>query len=333
MLKKLCDASGVSGNESEVRDLIIEAVKPYCDSLKLDKMGNLIAYKKGTNKKSPKIMIAAHMDEVGFMVKGIDEYGALMFSPVGGIDSRVLIGKRIVIGKDRMPGVISYKPIHMQRENYEKIPKIDELRIDVGAIDKKDAEKYNLIGEYIMFDTEFEENGNLLKGKAFDDRFGCYALIELLKKKHKNNIYAVFTTQEEVGLRGAGVAAYNIMPDYALIFEATSAADLPMKKDLADIPIMGGGIAITISDRTFFTNKELLEKAEKIAKMKKIPYQFKQPMIGGTDAGRIHITGKGVKAIVLAVPCRYIHSPVGFANKQDLNGMIKLGNLLINDIK
>ena len=282
MLKKLCDASGVSGNESEVRDLIIEAIKPYCDSLKLDKLGNLIAYKKGTNKKSPKIMIAAHMDEVGFMVKGIDEFGALMFSPAGGIDSRVLIGKRIVIGKNRMPGVISYKPIHMQRENYEKIPKIGELRIDIGAIDKKNAEKFNLIGEYIMFDTEFEENGNLLKGKAFDDRFGCYALIELLKKKRKNSIYAVFTTQEEVGLRGAAVAAYNIMPDYALIFEATSAADLPMKKDLADIPIMGGGIAITISDGTFFANKELLNKAEKIAKIKKITYPFKQPMIGGT---------------------------------------------------
>ncbi len=331
MLKELCNAGGVSGNEKEIRDIIINAIKPYCDSIKIDKLGNIIALKKG-NKKSGTIMIAAHMDEVGFMIKSIEESGSLKFAPAGGIDPRVMIGKRLLVGKDKIPGILAYKPIHVQRDDYKNIPKVSDLNIDIGAKDKKDAEKYASAGDYAIFDTEFEKTGNLLKGKAFDDRFGCYALIELLKKKHDSSIYAVFTVQEEVGLRGASAAAYGIMPDYALIFEGTSAAEFPEKKDLADFPKMGEGVVITISDRSMFSDRWLLESAQNVAKKNKVKFQFKQPMIGGTDAGVIHTTGKGCRSLVFAVPCRYIHSPVGYADMRDLKSMIKLGELMIKEI-
>lgn len=332
MLKELCNAYGVSGNEEEIRSIIIEAIKPHCHSVKVDKLGNIIALKKGKGRTGKKIMLAAHMDEVGFMVKSIEDNGTLKVATAGGIDTRVLVGKHLVIGKDRIPGILAYKPIHVQREDYKKIPKLDDLNIDIGAKDKKDAQKYVSVGDYAVFDTEFEQNGNLLKGKAFDDRFGCFAIIELLKKTYQNDIYAVFTVQEEVGLRGATVAAYDVMPDFAIVLEGTSAAEFPEKKDLADFPKMGRGVVITISDRTMFAGRGMRELAQSIAKKNRVQFQFKQPMIGGTDAGRIHITGSGCRAIVFAVPCRYIHAPVGYADKRDLNAMIKLGELMIKAI-
>ncbi len=332
MIEKLSNAFGVSGNEDEVRDIIIEEIKPYCDSIIIDKMGNIIAHKQGTKKNTPKIMVAAHMDEVGFMITSIEENGLLKFTPAGGIDKRVLIGKRIVIGKDKLHGIIIFKPIHAQRNDYKKIPDWKDLYIDIGCKDKKDAQKYVSIGDYAVFATEFEKRGKIIKGKAFDDRLGTYSIIEILKRKLKNSIYAVFTVQEEVGLRGAVIAAYNVMPDYTVILEGTSAADMPHKKDEADFPIFGKGVVLTISDRGLFVNRKLLDFALKSAKKHKIKTQFKQPMIGGTDAGVIHITGKGSKALVLAVPCRYIHSPVGFAHMDDVNAMTELGYNLINEI-
>ena len=332
MIEKLSNTFGVSGDEEIIRNTIIEEIKPYCNTIKIDNLGNIIAHKKGTKKGGPKIMLAAHMDEVGFMISKIDKDGFLSFLPAGGIDKRILIGQRVIIGKDKLPGIIVFKPIHMQRNDYNKIADWKDLYIDFGAKDKKDAEKYISIGDYAVFDTVFEKNGKILKGKAFDDRLGCFSIIELLKKKLKNDVYAVFTVQEEVGLRGATVAAYNIDPDYTFIFEGTSAADMPHKKDEADYPFFGKGVVITISDRTFFTDKKLMSFAQKTAKKHNIRIQYKQPMIGGTDAGIIHITKTGSKVLVLAVPCRYIHSPVGYAHQDDVDSMTKFGFYLINEI-
>ncbi len=332
MLEKLCNTMGVSGLENEVRDLIIEEIKPYADSIKIDRMGNVIAFKKGSVK-SPVIMLAAHMDEVGFMISEIKENGYLKFRPAGGIDKRVLIGKRVQIGKDRVPGVIIFKPIHVQGKDRTSVPEASSLFIDIGCKDDKDALKYVSIGDYAMFDTKFEKKGKIIKGKAFDDRLGCYAIMEILKKKTKNSYYAVFTVQEETGLRGASAAANNIMPDYGIILEGTSAADVPNEKeDEADYPKLSEGVAITIADRSAFSSRELIEKAKEIADKEKIKYQMKQPMIGGTDAGRIHLAGTGAKTIVLAVPSRYIHSPVGYAHMDDLNAMIALGHKLIDSV-
>jgi len=335
MLKKLCDASGVSGNEGNIRDIIIDAVKPHCDSISIDKLGNVIAFKKAHNKKrsARKIMAAAHMDEVGFMVKSINKDGFLSILPAGGIDRRVVLSKRVKVGKAELPGIISYKPPHAQRDGYKKIPKWKEIFVDIGAKDKKDAEKHVSVGDYISFDTEFVKKRNLLRGKAFDDRFGCYGLIEILKKKLSNDLYAVFTVQEEVGLRGASAAGSAIQPDYCIVLEGTSAGDFPQERDIGDSPKMGEGVVLTISDRTAFSDKELRKQTENIARRLKIKYQYKQPMIGGTDAGVIHLQGSGARCIVMAVASRYIHSPVSFADYRDLKGMMKLAYNLINEIK
>jgi len=296
-------------------------------------MGSIIAFKKGSGKSKKKIMLSAHMDEVGFMIKAIDESGFLKFSPVGGIDPRVLIGKRLLVGKEKLNGVIIFKPVHVQKADYKNVPDVNSLYIDIGAKDKKDAEKLVCVGDYAVFSTKFEKNGKIIKGKAFDDRLGCYAIIDLLKRKLENSVYAVFLVQEEVGTRGAKIAAYGIEPDYAIVLEGTSCADMPSEKDEADYPYMGGGVVVTISDRTLIVGKEFLETAVKTAEQNKIKYQFKQPMVGGTDAGAIHITGKGVKAIVFAVPARYIHSTAGFVNIEDLSAMTELAYNLVNNIQ
>jgi len=333
LLKKLTEIHGVSGNEDSVREIIIEEVKPFCDTLRIDKMGNLIAFKKGTGKDRKRIMLGAHMDEVGFMVKSIDDNGALKFMTAGSIDRRVLIGKRVLVGKDRIPGAIAYKAVHNQKGEYDVLPKVEQLSIDIGFSDKKEAEKAVSVGDYVIFDTEYEERGDILKGKAFDDRFGCYAIIEIMKSKHKHDIYGAFFVQEEVGLRGSSASTYSIKPDYAIVLEGTSAADMPHEKDEADFPQMQKGVVVTISDRTFFANKEFLAFVIKTAKENKIKMQFKQPMIGGTDAGMIHKTKTGVKTMVFAVPSRYIHSPVCYASMSDLESMIELAKKTINNIK
>lgn len=333
VLEKLCNAFGVSGCEDEVRDIIIEEIKDHVDSLKIDRMGNLIAYKKGSGKKGPKIMLSAHMDEVGFMIKSAEENGFLKFSPVGGIDPRVLIGKKLVVGKDKINGVIVFKPVHVQRADYKNVPDANSLYIDIGAKDKKDAEKYVSVGDYAVFATKFEKRGNIIKGKAFDDRLGCFAIMELLKKKLSRDVYAAFLVQEEVGTRGAKIAAYGIEPEYAIVLEGTSCGDIPSERDEAKYPLMSSGVVVTVSDRTIIVDRELLGFILKGAESKRIKHQLKQPMIGGTDAGTIHITGKGAKAAVLAVPARYIHSAAGFADLGDLQAMIDLAQYIINNIK
>ncbi|HAV92141.1 TPA: aminopeptidase [candidate division WOR-3 bacterium] len=333
LLKRLTEIHGVSGCEDSVREIIIEEIKPFCDSLKIDKMGNVIALKKGTGNNRKKIMLGAHMDEVGFMIKSIDENGSMKFMTAGSIDRRVLIGKRVLVGKERIPGAIIYKAVHNQRGEYEILPKIEQLCIDIGCNEKKETEKFVSVGDYAVFATEYEERGDIMKGKAFDDRFGCYAIIETFKSKYINDVYGAFFVQEEVGLRGSIVSTFSIEPDYAIVLEGTSAADMPHEKDEADFPKMQEGVVVTISDRTFFANKEFLSFVESVAKKNKIKYQFKQPMVGGTDAGMIHTAKCGIKTMVFAVPSRYIHSPVCYASMKDLLSMIELTKKTINNIK
>ncbi|HAF07767.1 MAG: Peptidase M42 family protein [candidate division TA06 bacterium 32_111] len=333
ILKNLSEGFGPSGNESEVRDFIIETIKDHVDSLKIDRMGNIIAYKKGKSKKSKKVLLGAHMDEVGFMIKSIEESGILKFLPAGGIDKRVVIGKNVLIGKDKVKGVICYKPVHLQRKDYNNIPDFNSLVIDIGSTEKKDAEKYVSVGDYAVFDTKFEKRGNIIKGKSFDDRLGCAAIIEILKERYENDIYGVFFVQEEVGLRGSKASVFNIPSDYAIVLEGTSAADMPHSKDEPDYPKMGEGVVLTISDRSLFVDKELFRETVSCAKENRIKYQFKQPMVGGTDGGEIHKSREGVKTIVFAVPSRYIHSPVSFADLRDYRSMIDLTKKLLNKLK
>lgn len=320
LLKRLVEASGVSGNEHEVRGIIMSEIGRHVDSSHVDAMGNLIVTKRG-RKNRPRVMLAAHMDEVGLMIVNVDKAGMLKFRAVGGIDDRVLLSKHVVIGKEKIPGVIGAKPIHLIRakeEERKRVPKIEELFIDIGANSQEDAQKAVKIGDYAAFATKFARLGPTFKGKAFDDRVGCALIVELLKKPLPVTVHAAFTVQEEVGLRGARIAAYRIEPQIALVLEGTAAGDFPQKRDLSKAAEVGKGPVITTMDRTVICDRGLVELAIATARKHRIPYQLKRPGVGGSDAGRIHLAKAGCKTLVLSVPCRYIHSPVSVVSRNDL---------------
>ncbi len=328
LLEKLSNARGVSGNEVEVRDILIDAVKSHVTEYRVDTIGNLITYKraKGARKSALKVMIAAHMDEVGLIVVHHDANGHLRFRKVGGIDDRVLLSKVVLIGKDKIPGVIGVKPIHLLKADERKqVIDSESMTIDIGAKSKEDAQSAVKIGDYATFATEFGEMGDgLVKGKSLDDRTGCAVLAEVLKRDYPFDLYAVFTVQEEVGVRGARVAAFAIEPDAAFVLESTVCDDSPKKKDVSPTTRLGEGPAITMADRSFIADKRLVKLLVETAKENRIPYQIKQPMIGGTDAGRIHLTKEGVPSVAVAVPTRYIHSPVSLLSLRDYQNTVAL---------
>ncbi len=325
LLRKLTEASGVSGNEKEVRNLILNEIKDSVDEYKVDRLGNLIAIKKGSSK-YPKIMLAAHMDEVGLMVKAIDENGFIKFLPVGGIDSRVLVSKVVEIGTNRVKGVIGAKAIHLQEpDERKKALKPKQLYIDIGAKSKSEAEKVVSVGDYISFASKYVEFGrDLVKAKALDDRVGCGILIELLKHQYDSTIMAVFTTQEELGFRGAGVAAYSLNPDIALVIEGTTCHDITDIDEPDFATRLGAGPALSIMDRATYFSKPIINKLVEVAKNQNIKFQFRKTTMGGNDAGAIHLTREGIPSAGISVPCRYIHSPSSVMSKSDYTECIKL---------
>ncbi len=312
LLKKLTSVTGASGNEKKVSELIKSEIKAYVDEISTDALGNLTAHKKGTGMK---IMLAAHMDEIGVVVTFIDDEGFLRFSNVGGVYTKQLLGKRVVFPNGTM-GVIS-------SENDNKELKLSKLYIDIGAKNKKEAEEKVLIGDTACFSGEFFQNEERVVSKALDNRVGCYALIEAAKKiKGQNDIYFVFTTQEEVGLRGARAAAYKINPDVALAIDVTDTGDTPNGEKMAIE--LGGGAAIKVMDRSIICSWEVREALIKLAKEKKIPFQLEIMTDGGTDAGVIHLTKEGIKTGGISIPTRYIHTPCEMADVRDINAVVDL---------
>ena len=333
LLERLSNAFGPSGCEAEVRDIILDAIKDDIEEHRVDALGNLIALRKARGSSTKgfprRIMVAAHMDEVGLMITHIEKEGWLRFTRVGGVDARVLLAKAVVIGEKRIPGVIGIKPIHLMREDERtKMPRIEDLYIDMGSSDRSQAEKLVKVGDYAVFSTRFaamkESPLRAVKGKAFDDRVGCAVLAELLKQSYAFDLYATFTTQEEVGLRGAQVAAYAVEPDVAFALEGTVCDDMPKKRDVSPGTRMGQGPAITIMDRSVIVDKRLVKLLLQCADKLDIPHQFKQSVTGGTDAGAIHLAREGIPAAVVSVPSRYIHSPVCMLSLSDLEHTVTL---------
>ena len=329
-LEKLSNACGVTGRESEARELMIKFMTPYVDEIVVDKLENVIAIKKG-KEKSTKIMLAAHMDEVGLMVKTISKDGFLKFAKMGGIDDRILPAQKVTVFSRiaAFPGIIGSKPPHIQKEEEKKkIMATDELFIDVGAESKEDALAMGIaVGDPVGFDIKYTPLGkDIVIGKAFDNRAGCAAMVEALKlmEKMEYTVYAVGTVQEEVGLRGAGTAAFNVDPDLAIALDVTVAGDVPGVSEYDSSVKMGKGPALTVSDSGLITNPKILRWLLDSAKEEKIPFQIETGLMGSTDAARISLTRQGIPCGNISIPTRYIHSPAAMLSLKDIENSAKL---------
>ena len=325
MIKELCDLPGISGRENAVRDYIIEKIKDYAE-YSVDSLGNLIAFKKGKNPAKNKVMLDAHMDEVGLIITAITSEGYLRFTKVGGIDTRVMIGRTVKVGDKSVNGVIGIKPVHLVEKGAESdIPKPDDLYIDIGAKDKEEAAEYVAIGDSAWFASDFVEFGDgFVKAKALDDRVGCAILIEMIRSELEYDAWFSFSTQEEIGTRGAQTAAYTIAPDYAIVVETTTAADISGVKDEKRVCICGKGGTVSFMDRSTIYSKELFDKAFEVAQRENIVCQPKTMVAGGNDAGAIHKSRGGVKVLTVSVPCRYLHSPSCVIKYNDVEESLKL---------
>ncbi len=330
LLGELSNAFGPPGCESEVRRVLARALRDRVDTLQTDALGNLIAFKRGSGADPRlKVMIDAHTDEVGLMVTRIEKSGLLGFRALGGIDDRLLLAKGVVIGEQRIPGVIVAPPVHLTKApERTKVIKSHQLVIDVGTSSSEEAKKLVKVGDYGTFDTQFEVLADgayrAVKGKAFDDRVGCAVAVALLEAEYEVDLYLSFSAQEEVGLRGAGVAAFRIEPDIAFALEGTICDDTPKKKDVSPTTQVGKGPAISIMDGSFIADRRLVRLLVDTAEGNEIAFQYKQPGLGGTDAGAIHLSKTGVPAAALSVPCRYIHAPVGLLSLGDFDGTVAL---------
>jgi endoglucanase len=317
LLEKLCNACAVSGDEGEVRKIVLEELRGHADDVRVDALGNVLVTRTGSGRKRLKVMVSAHMDEVGFMLVADDGEGLFRFETVGGIDIRQLPGKAVLIGKDHLPGVIGARPIHLTtaEERKQKIP-LDALRIDIGPGDGKVK-----LGDRAAFATRFQRNGPVLIAKAFDNRFGVVTLIELVRNAPANiDLLAAFTVQEEIGGRGAKVAAFSFNPHLAVVVDATPADDLPGwdgEENTSFNTKLGLGPAVYIADRDTIYDPRLVRHFSETARAEGIQVQFRQPGSGGTDAGAIHKARAGIPSISVSVPHRYSHTAASIARLDD----------------
>lgn len=333
LLSTLSNTAGTSGDETEVRRALRPHLQGHVDSLRVDAMGNLIVYKKGTGACPLRVLVTAHMDEVGLMVVDHTGDGGLKVATSGSIDARLLPGLEVRVGKEGLPGVIGLQAIH-RTDSDDSVTPVDALLVDIGAENREEASNAAPLGTRITFATTAHPLGQLFAGKAFDDRAGCTALVALLQgPPFPCDLVGVFTVQEEVGLRGARVAGYTVAPDVAFVLEGTIADDLP--KDEAGSPTseIGRGPVITVMDRSYIADPRLVRHLVQVAESAGIPYQFKQPGIGGTDAGTIHFAREGVPSITLAIPCRYIHGPISLLDPQDLEHTLALLRAALEELQ
>lgn len=330
-LEELCLLHGVSSDEGPVRDYICKKAEPYATSMRSDAMGNLMVWKKGAKEGREKLLLAAHMDEVGLMVRSVTEEGYIKFVTVGGIDRRVLIGKRVLLGKEKIPGVIGLKAYHLLGRGEEKtVPKLADFYIDIGAKSKEEVAGLLSPGDLVSFEGEFRTVGSeMIRAKAIDDRIGCAVMLELLRKPLPMDCTFLFTVQEEVGTRGAIPAAFSEEPGVALILEGTTAADIPSMEEHRQICHLGEGPVIPFMDGGTVYDRGLFEELRALAIRHEIPWQTKHYIAGGTDAAAFQRSRSGVRVAGISAPVRYLHTPSSMVHKKDYYHMIQLAEAFI----
>ncbi|MDR0671217.1 MAG: M42 family metallopeptidase [Oscillospiraceae bacterium] len=327
LVKTLCALNGVSGWEDEVRDAIRRRVAAHADEIREDALGNLMVFRRGAHPDGRTLMLCAHMDEVGFLVKRITDEGYLRFGCIGGFDRRVLPGRRVSVGPDKYPGVIGLKAYHLRdREGEEKPPKVEDLYIDIGARDRAEAEAMAVPGDVCAFYSPPADFGaGLVRAKALDDRAGCACLIQLLTETRPAlDTWTVFTVQEEVGARGAHAAGQALSPNFAVVVESTTAAEQPDLPPHKQVCHLGGGAVIPVMDRGAVYDAALTRRLIAAAEATGVPWQYKEFLAGGTDAGALHLSQCGVPTAALALPVRYLHSAHSLADIADLTHLYTL---------
>jgi endoglucanase len=338
LLQQLTEAVGVSGAEKEVRLLLRDLIAGHVDEWSVDTMGNLLATKRGTGAVPLRVMVDAHMDEVGLLITEIESSGMLKFTGVGGFDDRALLGKVVQVGPQKVLGVIGARAIHMVKaDDRSKVVKMDTMRIDIGAKNKDGAAAKVKVGDYAAFVTPYEESaapdGRTAIGKAFDNRAGCAALVELLRgERFPFDLVAAFTVQEEVGLRGAKVAAYSARPDVALVLECTPAYDLPTDKDVSPNVALGRGASIYVMDARTIQDPRLVAHLTRTADAQGIPYQLRQPGGGGTNTGAIQRGAAGIPVATVAIPGRYAHTPTMMISLDDYDSVVRLADAALRGL-
>ena len=332
-MRELCLINGISGDEDKVREYIISKICDKCE-YNVDNLGNIIALKKGRKTPKNKVLLSAHMDEVGLIVKYINDDGSLKVESVGGIDSRVVFGRQVTVGKNNTVGVVGGVAVHnLSGDDRDKAVLFDKLTADIGAQSREEAEKAVSLGDSVYFKSDYVEFGDgFVKSKVIDDRFGCALMLELIESELEYDTYFTFVVQEEIGLRGAKAASYTVDPDYAIVIEATTAADLPASEGEKSVCKCGDGPVVSFMDKSTIYNKELYKLAFDTARENNIPCQTKTMIAGGNDAGAIHISRGGVKTMAVSVPCRYIHSPSCVASKDDMENSLELVKLVLNKL-
>ena len=333
-IRTLCALPGPSGWEDPVRDWLTDQVRPWADELRVDRNGNLLVFKKGRKAPDKTILLAAHMDEVGLIVRSVTEDGFIRFAFVGGVDRRVVLGKKVYLGEKSVPGVIGLKAVHLTTEAERKsVPKVDQLYIDIGAENKEEALELVQPGDYGMFAAGVTQlSGGLLKAKALDDRVGCGILLELLKQDLPVDTWFAFTVGEESGCRGAFGAGFALKPDIAVIVEGTTAADSPAMEGARKVCSPGKGPVLPFMDGGSIYDRGLFCRLRDLAEQHGIPWQTKTYLSGGTDASAIQRSGSGARVAAVSAAVRYIHAPSSVGCMEDFDRMYRLLGLFLEDM-
>ena len=328
-IRELCLLDGVSGREQDVAAVIARKAEAAGAEVRIDNLGSVLAFKKGKERPKKRVLLAAHMDEVGLIVTAITDEGYLKFATVGGVNSKVICGRRVRIGDNGVPGVVGMKHIHATEadERGKAIP-IDKLFLDIGAKDRAGAEALVSLGDSAHFVGDYLELGEGVAAKALDDRAGCAMMLSIMREELPCDLWFAFTTQEEIGTRGAKAAAFTCEPELAIILETTASGDVAGVDGADRVTVVGGGAVVSYMDHGTLYDKELYDLAFRLAKEQSIPCQTKTMIAGGNDSGAISVSRGGVRTVAVSVPCRYLHSPADFALKRDIQAVHDLSRAL-----